>query len=103
MARGAIAKNNVINKIKQAFGDDYVCEADKKIYVWADDGGERVQIAISMTCPKTPIATINTAELNYNAGRDFSDNDIVVISPEVVEITEAEKENVRNLMKRMGL
>ena len=44
-----------------AFGADYIGEQDKKIYVWADDGGERVQIAIAMTCPKTPIAAENEA------------------------------------------
>ena len=103
MARGATAKLAVIEKIKQAFGNDFVGEVDKKVYVWADDGGERVQIALAMTCPKNPVGTVNTAELNYNTGIDFSNDDTVVVSPEKVEISDAEKENVRNLMKRMGL
>ena len=55
MARGAVAKQLVIKKIAEAFGDDYIGEFDKKFYVWANENGERVQIAISMTCPKTPI------------------------------------------------
>ena len=59
MAKGSTAKVNVQNKIAMAFGADYIGEQDKKIYVWADDGGERVQIAIAMTCPKTPIAAEN--------------------------------------------
>ena len=56
MAKGAIAKENINARIGEAFGEDYIGVFDKKIYVWADDGGERVQIAIAMTCPKTEVA-----------------------------------------------
>ena len=31
MARGNVAKQAVINKIKEAFGSDYVGEFDKKV------------------------------------------------------------------------
>ena len=103
MARGSIAKEKVAEKIKAAFGADFVGEVDKKLYVWADDGGERVQIALSMTCPKVMIETINTSELNYNAGRDFTNDDTIAIAPEKVEISDEERENVRKLMQRMGL
>ena len=103
MARGASAKLKVIEKIKQAFGQDYIGKINKKVYVYADDDGERVQIAISMTCPKNPVASVNTAELNYNSGIDFTNNDTVIVAPEKTEISESERENVRKLMKRMGL
>ena len=53
MAKGAVAKTNVINKIAMAFGNDFIGEVDKKVYVWADDGGEKVQIALALTCPTT--------------------------------------------------
>lgn len=42
MARGAIAKEEVIRKIADAFGESFIGEVDKKIYLWANDGGERV-------------------------------------------------------------
>ena len=57
MPKGSIAKQSIENKIQAAFGEDYIGVFDKKIYVYADDGGEKVQIAISMTCPKTEMAT----------------------------------------------
>ena len=41
MAKGTIAKQNVINKIAQTFGADYIGEVDKKIYVWAEENGEK--------------------------------------------------------------
>lgn len=103
MARGSIAKEKVAEKIKAAFGADFVGKVDKKLYVWADDGGERVQIALSMTCPKVMIETINTSELNYNTGRDFTNDDTIAVAPEKVEISDEERENVRKLMQRMGL
>ncbi len=52
MAKGSVAKEKVVEKLKSAFGADYIGEFDKKVYLWADDGGERVQITISMTCHK---------------------------------------------------
>lgn len=52
MARGATAKAQVVDKIKQVFGSDYIGEASSKHYVWANDGGERVIDAYdSMLCP----------------------------------------------------
>lgn len=42
MAKGTNAKIEVENKIREAFGADFVATVDKKIYVWADDGGEKV-------------------------------------------------------------
>lgn len=103
MARGSIAKEEVAEKLKAAFGADFIGEVDKKIYVWADDGGERVQIALAMTCPKVMVETVNRSELSYNAGRDFTSDDVVVVAPDKVEISEEEREDVRKLMQRMGL
>lgn len=53
-ARGTIAKNNVADIIASAFGNNFIKIDGGKIYVWADDGGTAVQIALTMTCPKAP-------------------------------------------------
>ena len=100
--KGTIAKQNVQEKIKAAFGADYVGEVDKKIIVFADDGGERVQIAISMTCPKTMVGIAENS-LSYNNGIDFTNENVVIPPSQSTEISEAEKENVRKLMERIGL
>lgn len=102
MPRGNIAKQNVTDMIKAAFGADYVGEFDKKIYVWADDGGERVQIALAMTCPKNPVGTVNEGELNYNTGRNFEDA-TTIVAPDKMDISDAEREKVRELMKKLNL
>ena len=106
MAKGAVAKTVVINKLAEAFGADFIGEYDKKIYLWANDGGERVQIAISLTCPKTPIEVAN---VDTDGGDwDFSDNaqkssTVAVTNAAPAEITEEEKQNIADLMARLGL
>lgn len=106
MAKGATAKQLVVNKIATVFGEDYIGEFDKKHYVWANDGGERVQIAISLTCPKNPIELAVTAE--PDGDWDFSDDkpktaQVAVTNAAPAEITEEEKQNIADLMARLGL
>ena len=43
MAKGNIAKDKVIEKIAQAFGQNYIGIYDKKVYVWSEENGEKVQ------------------------------------------------------------
>lgn len=104
MARGAIGKQNVINKIKQAFGADFIGEYDKKIYVWTTENGERIQIALSLTCPKVPVAISDnptTGDFNFE---DDAPNVVVAAGAyQPAEITKEERERVNDLMKRLGL
>ena len=52
--RGAVAKSIVEDKIRNAFGKDFigVDPSNKKIYVQAEEDGEMVQVAIGLSCPK---------------------------------------------------
>ena len=105
-AKGNIAKENVTKKLAAAFGSDFIGEYDKKIYVYADDGGERVQIAIAMTCPKTPIQVDTTIDTD-GGDWDFSDTPksatVAVTTASPAEITDEEKKNIANLMAKLGL
>ena len=104
MAKGAIAKQNVINKLQAAFGTDYIGEYDKKWYVWSQENGERVQIAISLTCPKVPVEVANapvTGDFNFE---DDAPNVVVAAGGfQPAEITDDERDKVRDLMKVLGL
>ena len=106
MARGNIAKDLVEKKIIAAFGADYVGTADKKIYVQALENGEKVQIAISLTCPKVPITVDNTVQIgDYN----FEDSTLTTVTTSAAggfipaEISDEERANVAALMARLGL
>ena len=107
MARGNDAKEIVIKKIAETFGTDYLGLYDKKIYVQAKEGGEMVQIAIALTCPKVPVQ-FSAAAANDDGDWDFSDTPkapavSAVQAPPVPEITEEEKQNLADLMARLGL
>lgn len=107
MAKGAVAKECVTKILADTFGQNFIGEYDKKIYVWANDGGEMVQIAISLTCPKNPIQ-VDTTVTTSTGDWDFSDNPkvnttVAVASAAPAEITEDEKVNIANLMAKLGL
>ena len=104
MAKGSTAKINVQNKIALAFGSDYIGEVDKKLYVWADDGGERVQIAIAMTCPKVQIDTPGGIDIKAMDHDWSSDTVITKPTPTVkAEITEEETQRIADMMAKFGL
>ena len=83
--KGAAAKEQIIKRISSAFGEDFIGEVDKKIYVWANDNGEKVQIAISLTCPKNFVENVSSAK---------NKND---------EVLDEEKKNIAELMAKLGL
>ena len=102
MAKGTIAKQQVENIIRNAFGNNFLGVADKKIFVQADDGnGEMVNISISLTCPKTPYIAGAPAE----GGIDFDNMPASGTATEFkpAEITTEETENIRKLLAELGL
>ncbi len=106
MAKGAEAKANVVKKIQAAFGADFVGEYDKKVYVWSQENGERVQIAISMTCPKSPVGVVNTASMDFGGDLDFEkmgDGPVAQTTFVPAEISEEEQQTVADLMAKLGL
>lgn len=109
--KGAIAKEAIIKKLAEVFGEDWIGEVDKKYYVWAKEGGERVQIAIALTCPKNMVeasmttpTTVTTSSSTTSSGDwDFSDEPVVSKNTEKVEISDKEKETIALLMAQLGL
>ena len=101
--QGAEAKEYVAKKLKEAFGDDYVGEVDKKYYVWAYEGGQKMQIAIAMTCPKTPVGNIVEEKKEaFDWSEDVTKTGTAgTFKP--IEIEDSEREKVAELMKKLGL
>ena len=96
MAKGSIAKENLIKRFATAVGEDFICENDKKFYFWSTENGERVQVAVSMTVPKTPVeCTAPGGDLN------FETENVTTVKP--VEMQESEKEILDRLMKELDL
>lgn len=101
MAKGAEAKANVVQRISSAFGKDFIGEFEKKVYVWSTENGEPVQVALALTCPKTPVGTIN-----QSTTQDFENPMIASAAPtnfEPTEFTDNERKTVEELMSALGL
>lgn len=95
MARGSIAKTNLLEKFKVALGQDFVgMDSDgKKAYFWSTENGEKMQVCITMTVPKTPLATDSMPkEMVFGDGP-------VPVSP----ISEDEQATLDRLMKELNL
>lgn len=107
MPRGQVAKETVSQKIISTFGNDYAGTYDKKIYVWAVENGERIQVALSLTCPKEPIVFGEKApNTDINGDWDFSgavkENNVVINAPPP-EISSEEIDNLAKLLEKYGL
>ena len=105
--KGTNAKIQVENVIKDAFGANFAGVADRKLYVWADDGGEKVQIAITLTCPKVNVDFGDNAGGFIEAGPATGTvapyvGKRVTIEP-IVEMTPEEEKNIAELIKKLGL
>ena len=104
MARGTIAKTSLIDAIKVALPQAYVGESGGKYYFEMPENEEMVQIAISMTCPKTPLASgTKTIVPNKSGGMDFENAETVAVPEKKKEISEEELDNIAKLMASLGL
>ena len=102
MAKGAQAKEALIKRFITAVGNDYAgTENDKDYYFWSQENGERVQIKVSMTCPKTPVEFEgNGGDLNFEDDGGGGSN-----SPAAnpVKMSEDEQATLERLMKELNL
>lgn len=110
MARSSEAKEWVAKKIIECFGQNEAFLFDKKIYINTKENGEKVQVALTLTCPKVLIspegADAAPPKSAFSGGLDFESMGAATVAPEAfkpAEITPDEKETVQALMKHLGL
>lgn len=105
MARGSIAKVNIENTLKTAFGNDWIGNVGGKLYVWANDGGERIQICLALTAPKTAVeAPAPAAELAAPSfGWHFGSSAPAAEPAPAATITAEEQDNIRKMLENLGL
>lgn len=104
-ARGAIAKEKVTKIIQEAFGENFVCELDKKLYVWSEENGEKIQVSITLTCPKNPVGGAPKASKFVSTdgfGLDFENMPAAPAAPSL-EYTQEEKDTINKLIAELGL
>lgn len=105
MAKGTEAKRVLMQKIISALSDCYVGEVDKKFYFNSMENGERVQVCLSMTCPKVPIEDGATPVENTTptGNFDWSGGTAAPAPQAPVEISKEDDEQVSALMRRLGI
>lgn len=104
MAKGAEAKANVTAMIAKAFGEDYIGEYDKKLYVWSHENGEKVQVSIALACPKNPVGDVSAfADDEESGDLDFENMPPKPQAYTPAEVTAEEQERIADLLNRLGL
>lgn len=93
MARGSLSKEQVTQKILDIFDGAFIYGKELRIPMVED--GERVEIKVTLTCAKT------------NVGGDGADvGESATSAPVSVTLeppSEVEKQNIVNLMSRLGI
>ena len=93
MAKGTQAKTEITNKILEVFDGAFV--NDKEIRIPWEENGEIVQIKVALTCAKVNIENAG--------GAGTVQQTTSVPAPEDRKITETEKQEVNNLIEKLGL
>lgn len=106
--RGEIARERAKDIITKAFGEDFVTIQDKKIYVMAkDEGGEKVQFAITLTMPKVPIDTgdtyVNKNDWTGTEGPTVIERGAHSAVNTVSEVSDEDRAKIDELMKTLGI
>ncbi len=96
MAKGANAKKEVISKLKEVFPDMFEY-GNKELRIPMTEDGARVEIKIALTCAKTNVGGDDASVESGVQTLDFSNE-----TPAKLEPSEEEKQNIANLMEKLG-
>ena len=108
MAKGQIAKEQLMNEILNLLGDR-AFRYDKDIRVNCTENGELVQIKLAFTAAKVAVekdgdvALPSAPAIPKAEMLDFSDDAVPAPAPAPVEPSAQEKQNIADLLKNLGL
>lgn len=94
-ARGSESKTKIINKILETFNGAFLY--DKEIRIPIVENGENIEIKCTLTCAKTNVGSTNMEMREpVNETSDAS-------SAQNLELTQEEKNEVNDLISKLGL
>lgn len=105
MAKGAVAKEFIKEKLLETFEGSFVYNNGKEVRIPYEENGELVQIKISMTCAKEPVS-IGGTNADMKAAAAPSETGPVLnesVPTKLAEPSEEEKQNVEDLLAALGL
>lgn len=103
MARGQILKQDITKKILETFEGSFLYNDGKEIRIPGTEEGEELQIKVALTCAKE---NVNQGDDNKLPGETKIESTVQTKIEQTethTEPTEAEKQNVSDLLKALGL
>jgi len=94
-ARGSESKSIITKKILETFEGSFLNDGGKEIRIPMNEGGEVVQIKVTLTAAKINVEGGNPSSTPQNAVAAIPEGDRT--------ITEAEKKEVTDLIEKLGL
>lgn len=98
MAKGAESKEKIVQKILDTFENSFPYE--KEIRIPMVENGEDIEIKVTLTCAKVNVGSGVATPVTV---KDFTSNPTVAATTPISEPTVEERENVKNLLNRLGL
>ena len=95
MAKGAQAKQEIINKLLSIFEGSFLCEGGKELRIPMIENGEQIQIKCALTCAKVNVEP--------SGGSSSPAPSLSNIPSGNFEITEEEKKETIDLIEKLGL
>ena len=102
MAKGAIAKQAIFDKILETFEGSFMYNSGKELRIPFDEEGTLVQIKVALTCAKENVNVGEEVQKVAAASQEGPINNFPEPS-KPVEPSPEEKQNVEDLLKSLGL
>ena len=101
MARGSIAKQEIINKLLKTFEGSFLYNGGKELRIPIMENGELLQIKCALTCAKTNVSLGDDTVLLGTQKSSTALNNQEVSQP--MEISKEEKDKVVDLLQILNL
>ena len=103
MAKGALAKEQIFNKMMEVFEGSFMYNNGKELRINWEEDGNPVQIKVALTCAKEMVGDGFEVKGNAAAATETVPIKSVENISTPVEPTLEEKQNVEDLLTALGL
>ena len=103
MAKGALAKQRIFEKILETFEGSFMYNNGKELRIPFDEEGNLVQIKVALTCAKDNVSPEGDVVKVAAAASEPVSTSAFPEPHKMVEPSEEEKKNVEDLLKALNL
>ena len=100
MAKGSLSKEKVMQKILEVFDGSFIY-GNKEIRIPMTENGERVEIKVALTCAKTNVG--GEAEPSAFVSSEAPVPKTIPVFTTLTAPTDEEKQNIQDLMSKLGI